>query len=109
MCSPYFLIDKEEPLLSVLVFYYKISSQNKKTLSERKQAEMEDDPPRTARKWIEGLSKGVIGHGLETLNLKGLQAIHVQKGLIRCDLVVPESVSVNFYFSCLQFHSNIRL
>lgn len=58
------------------------------------EAEMEDEPPRKARKWIENLSKGAIGHGLETLNLKGLQKIHVGKGLIHCDLVVPYSVSV---------------
>ena len=60
---------------------------------------MEDDPPREAQKWIEDLSRGASSHGLETLNLKGLQAVYVQKGLIHCDLVVPDCVSVNFgYF-----------
>uniref|UniRef100_A0A5B7BHB9 Acyl-coenzyme A thioesterase 13 n=1 Tax=Davidia involucrata TaxID=16924 RepID=A0A5B7BHB9_DAVIN len=53
---------------------------------------MEDDIPQKARKLLEGLSKG-LGHELEAVTLEGMQVELAQKGLIRCNFVIPKHLS----------------
>nr|POF17225.1 hypothetical protein CFP56_18341 [Quercus suber] len=47
----------------------------------------------TSLKWLEGLSKGMIGEELETITMEGLKVVQAQKGFIRCHFLVPNSVA----------------
>lgn len=61
-----------------------------------KQKEMEGGPLQETQewqKWLEDLSKGTISHELEVITLKGMQVVHGQKGLVCCNLVIPDCVS----------------
>ncbi|CAK9174579.1 unnamed protein product [Ilex paraguariensis] len=53
---------------------------------------MEDDPPQRARKWVEGMSKG-LDKELDGLILGGLQIEKCEKGLIRCNFTIPPHLS----------------
>ncbi|KAL0010399.1 hypothetical protein SO802_005507 [Lithocarpus litseifolius] len=48
---------------------------------------------KTSLKWLEGLSKGMIGEELETITMEGLKVVQAQKGFIRCHFLVPNSVA----------------
>ncbi|KAE8662100.1 proline-rich receptor-like protein kinase PERK1 [Hibiscus syriacus] len=54
---------------------------------------MEDDSLQTSLKWLHGVLRGKIGHGLDTRVLEGLRVVHAEKGFMRFDLVVPNGVS----------------
>ena len=72
-----------------------------------KQKEMEGGPLQETQewqKWLEDLSKGTISHELEVITLKGMQVVHGQKGLVCCNLVIPDCVSVSFSYLHFDHH-----
>ncbi|MBA0557928.1 hypothetical protein Golob_014970 [Gossypium lobatum] len=52
------------------------------------------DSLKTALAWLRGVINGKIGHGLEARVLQGLRVTHAEKGFMRFDFVVPNTVSV---------------
>ncbi|RZC90533.1 hypothetical protein C5167_029668 [Papaver somniferum] len=44
-----------------------------------------------AKDWIHNLAKG--RSGIETQSLQHLHSIHAQRGLVRCNFIVPKSLS----------------
>ncbi|MBA0683924.1 hypothetical protein Goari_025548, partial [Gossypium aridum] len=51
------------------------------------------DSLKTALAWLRGVINGKIGHGLEARVLQGLHVTHAEKGFMRFDFVVPNTVS----------------
>ncbi|PPD95636.1 uncharacterized protein [Gossypium hirsutum] len=51
------------------------------------------DSLKTALAWLRGAINGKIGHGLEARVLQGLRVTHAEKGFMRFDFVVPNTVS----------------
>ena len=49
-----------------------------------------------SRKWLEDMSKG-LGRELEAVTLQGIEINLVQKGLLGCTFLVPESLSVSIF------------
>ncbi|KAI3934990.1 hypothetical protein MKW98_009909 [Papaver atlanticum] len=46
-----------------------------------------------AKDWIQSLALGRQGRAIETQALHHLYSVHVQKGLIQCNFIVPKSLS----------------
>ncbi|KAI3937554.1 hypothetical protein MKW92_019854 [Papaver armeniacum] len=53
----------------------------------------EDKSVKMAKDWIQNLAQGRKGREIETQTLQNLQSIHLQKGLLRCNFIVPKSLS----------------
>ncbi|KAI3977523.1 hypothetical protein MKX01_000436 [Papaver californicum] len=58
-----------------------------------KKDEDEDEWIKIAKNWIQNLSQGREGREFETHALQNLHSIRVQKGLVRCNFIVPKSLS----------------
>ncbi|KAI3939691.1 hypothetical protein MKX01_029853 [Papaver californicum] len=52
-----------------------------------------DESIKTAKDWIQNLAQGRRGREIETQALQNLHSIHLQKGLVRCNFIVPKSLS----------------
>ncbi|KAI3934991.1 hypothetical protein MKW98_009910 [Papaver atlanticum] len=52
----------------------------------------EDKSIKMAKDWIRNLSQGRKGREIETQALQNLHSIHLQKGLLRCNFIVPKSL-----------------
>ncbi|KAI3977522.1 hypothetical protein MKX01_000435 [Papaver californicum] len=46
-----------------------------------------------AKDWIQNLAQGRKGREIETQALQNIHSIHLQKGLTRCNFIVPNSLS----------------
>ncbi|KAF3450727.1 hypothetical protein FNV43_RR06816 [Rhamnella rubrinervis] len=54
---------------------------------------MEESDAKKSRKWLEDLSKRVTSHDMEAKALEGLQVIHVHRGFVLCNFLVPTCLS----------------
>ncbi|XP_026411412.1 uncharacterized protein LOC113306715 isoform X2 [Papaver somniferum] len=50
-------------------------------------------PIQTAKDWLESLAKGQEAREIETQALQDLYSVRVWRGLIRCNFIVPQSLS----------------
>lgn len=50
-------------------------------------------PIQIAKEWLESTASGQTGRKIDRQALQNLSAVHVQKGLIQCNFVVPKSLS----------------
>ncbi|OUZ99993.1 hypothetical protein BVC80_9069g116 [Macleaya cordata] len=46
-----------------------------------------------AKKWVEGVGQGSRGTEFETKAVQNIRSVRVHRGLIRCNFVVPKSLS----------------
>ncbi|KAI3953617.1 hypothetical protein MKW92_013901, partial [Papaver armeniacum] len=53
----------------------------------------ENESIKMAKDWIQNLAQGRKGREIETQALHHLYSIHVQRGLIRCNFLIPKSLS----------------
>ena len=85
---------------------YNKLTMNRDSSTDRGDREMEGHiSVETSLKWLEGLSKGMIGEELETITMEGLKVVQAQKGFIRCHFLVPNSVAVSVTYFSLINHS----
>ncbi|KAI3943737.1 hypothetical protein MKW98_004242 [Papaver atlanticum] len=45
------------------------------------------------KEWIESIAQGRTGHEIQRRAIQNIYSIHVQKDLIRCNFIVPQSLS----------------
>ncbi|KAI3921236.1 hypothetical protein MKW98_029978 [Papaver atlanticum] len=50
-------------------------------------------PIQIARDWLESTARGQTGCEIDRQALQNLYSVHVQKGLIQCNFIVPKSLS----------------
>ncbi|RZC75637.1 hypothetical protein C5167_051122 [Papaver somniferum] len=50
-------------------------------------------PIQIAKEWLESTARGQTGREIDRQALQNLYSLHVQKGLIQCNFVVPKSLS----------------